>query len=78
MFGKKKWKVDLNVEGYLQAMTVSRNEGLPPVDPDFDHYPINVELPKRMTLKQALQKTLDYGKAGIYTILYKGKRKKQE
>lgn len=74
MFGRKKWKVDLNVEGYLQAMTVSRNEGLPVVNPDFDQYPINVELPKRMTLKEAIKKTVDYGRAGIYSILYKGKR----
>ena len=74
MLGRKKWKVDLNVEGQLQAMTVSRNEGLPGVNPEFDNYPINVELPKRMTLKQAVQKAIDYGKAGIYAIIYKGKR----
>lgn len=77
MFGRKKWKVDLNVEGELQARTVSRKEGLPDVNPEFDNYPINVELPKRMTFKQAMRKVIDYGQAGIYTILYKGKRKEQ-
>ena len=75
MFGRKKWKVDLNVEGYLQAMTVSRNDGLPKVNPEFDNYPVNVELPKKMTFKQAVNKAIDYGKAGIYAIIYKGKRK---
>ena len=77
MFGRKKWKVDLNVEGELQARTVSRKEGLPDVNPEFNNYPINVELPKRMTFKQAMRKVIDYGQAGIYTILYKGKRKEQ-
>lgn len=80
MFGRKKkeWKVDLNVEGYLQAMTVSRNEGLDSVNPDFDNYPVNVELPRKMTFKQAMKKVIEYGKSGIYSIPYKGKRKQEE
>lgn len=75
MFGRKKWKVDLNLEGELQAMTVSRNEGLPSVNPEFSQYPVNVQLPKRMTLKEAVNKAIEYGKNGIYTIIYKEKRK---
>ena len=71
---KKRWKVDLNVEGELQAMTVGRNEGLPGINPDFDNYPINVSLPKKMTLKEATKKVIDYGRAGIYSIMYKEKR----
>ena len=74
MFGRKKWKVDLNVEGELQANTVSRKEGLPKVNPDFDQYPINIELPKKMTFKEAINKAIDYGQAGIYSILYKNKK----
>lgn len=75
MFGRKKWKLDLNVEGELQANAVSRKEGLPRANPEFDQYPVNLELPKKMTLKQAIQKAIEYGQAGIYSILYKSKRK---
>ena len=76
MFGwRKEWKVDLNIEGELQANTVSRKEGLEKANPDFDQYPVNVELPKKMTFREAVQKVIEYGQAGIYCILYKGKRK---
>ena len=75
MFGrhKKCWKVDLNVEGELQARTVSRKEGLPDINPEFDAYPINVQLPKR-TFKQAVRTALEYAQAGIYSVIYKNKR----
>lgn len=78
MFGRKKWNVDLNVEGPLQAMAVSRAEGLPGVNPEFDNYPVNMEIAKKVSLKDAISKAIEYGKAGVYSIVYKGKRKKEE
>lgn len=77
MFGrrKKEWNLDLNVEGELQAMAVSRKEGYKAVDPTFDRYPINIQLPKKFSLKEAVQKAIDYGQAGIYSIVYKCKKK---
>ena len=74
MFGRKKYNVDLSIEGELQAMTVSRKDGLPEVNPEFDHYPVNMTLAGKRTLRQAVKEAMEYGKAGIYTIIYKGKR----
>ena len=77
MFGrrKKEWNVDLNVEGELQAMTVARKEGYAAVNPEFDRYPVNVALPKKLTFKNAVQKAIEYGQSGIYSIVYKCKKK---
>ena len=79
MFNRKKkeeenWCVDLNVEGSLQAMALSRNEGLPGVNQEYNNYPVNVEIVKRTTLQDAVNKAIEFGKAGIYSIIYRNKR----
>ena len=77
MFGrhKKEWKVSLLIEGEKGARQVSRLEQLDGVNPMFDMYPIDVDLPQRHTLRRATQIALEYAKAGIYSVIYRGRKK---
>lgn len=76
MFGRKRWETKILVEGEKSAQLVSRIENLPDVNPDYDVYPVEVKLPKRQTLKEAIRKTIEYSKHNIYTMFYKVNRKK--
>lgn len=78
MFGRKRWETKILVEGEKSAQLVSRIEHLPEANPDFDSYPVEVKLPKRQTLKEAIKKTIEYSKHNIYTMFYKVKGKKVE
>ena len=78
MFGRKQWETKILVEGEKSAQLVSRIENLPDVNPDYDVYPVEVKLPKRQTLKEAIKKTIEYSKHNIYTMFYKVKGKKVE
>lgn len=78
MFGRKRWETKILVEGEKSAQLVSRIEHLPDVNPDYDYYPVEVKLPKRQTLKEAIKKTIEYSKHNIYTMFYKVSRKKVE
>ena len=78
MFGRKRWETKILVEGEKSAQLVSRIEHLPDVNPDYDCYPVEVKLPKRQTLKEAIRKTIEYSKHNIYTMFYKVSGKKVE
>ena len=80
MFGKKNWETKILVEGEKSAQLVSRIEQLPDVNPDFDVYPVEIKLPRRQSLKEAIRKTIEYGKHNIYTMFYKvtGKEKQYD
>lgn len=71
MFGRKRWKNVVLIEGTKEAMLVAQKESLPDVNRDFDSYPVDVALPKRRNFIQALQKALWYSKKGVYNIFYK-------
>ena len=76
MFRRKKWETKILVEGEKSAQLVSRIENLPEVNPDYDLYPVEVKLPRRQTLKEAIRKTIEYSKHNIYTMFYKVKGEK--
>lgn len=76
MFGRKIWETKILLEGEKSAQLVSRIEKLPEVDPEFNVYPVEVKLPKRQTLKEAIKKTIEYSKHNIYTMFYKVSKKK--
>ena len=70
-FSKKKWRNSVLIEGEKEAMLVSRMEGLPEVDHNFNNYPVDLTLPKRRTLREAVKKAIDYSKANIYNMFWK-------
>jgi len=76
MFGRKTWETKILVEGEKSAQLISRMEGLPEADPGFMDYPVEVKLPKRQTLREAVRKTIEYSKLNIYTMFYKISKKK--
>ena len=78
MFGKKYWETKILVEGEKSAQLVSRIEQLPDVNPDFNVYPVEIKLPKRQTLKEAIRKAIEYSKHNIYTMFYKVTKKEEE
>ena len=50
LFRKKSWwTVVLLIEGEKEAQIVARNEGLPMPDHNFDRYPVDLELPEKMS-----------------------------
>lgn len=69
--GKGKWKNSVLVEGQKEASLVAREENLPDVSPDFDSYPVDITLPKKRSLKEAIKKSITYSKMGIYNMFYK-------
>lgn len=71
MIFKKKWKNTLLVEGEKEAQIVARKEGLPMPDPSFDQYPVDLQLPKKLSFKEAVKKAIEYSKLNIYNIFYK-------
>ena len=75
MFGRK-WVNKICVEGEKEAQLVARLEGYPEANPDFDHYPVDVKLPKRRTFWKAVKKSIEYSKANIYNMFYKEKKKR--
>lgn len=73
LFKRRNWKVDLLVEGEKSARLVSRLEHLPDVNPEYDVYPVDIKLPKKRTFKEAVNKVIEYSRAGIYSMIYKDK-----
>ena len=72
MFGRRKWKNLLLVEGEKEATLVALEENLEDgVSPEFDNYPVDIVLPKRRNLWQAIKKSITYSNMGIYNILRK-------
>lgn len=71
MFGRRKWKNSVLVEGEKEATLVAREENLPGVSPEFDQYPVDIALPRRRNLWQAIKKSMTYSKMGIYNMFYK-------
>lgn len=71
MFGRKKWKNSVLVEGEKEATLVAREENLPGVSPEFDAYPVDIALPKRRTFWGAVKKGVKYSQMGIYNMIYK-------
>ena len=71
MFGRHKWKNSVLVEGEKEATLVAREENLPGVSPYFDAYPVDIALPKKRSLWQAIKKSMVYSKMGIYNMFYK-------
>lgn len=71
MFGRKQWRNEILIEGEKSARLVSRIEKLPDVNPDYDVYPVDMKLPKKRTFWEAVKKSVEYSKAGIYNMFYK-------
>lgn len=71
MFLTKKWRNSVLIEGEKEAAMLAREENLPGVNPDFDSYPLDVTLPKRRSLWQAVKKAVRYSSMGIYNMIYK-------
>ena len=69
MFGKKKWRNMLLIEGEKDAMLVARLENLPAVDHNFDDYPVDVTLNKKCTFFEAIRKAVSYSERNIYNML---------
>ena len=67
----KCWKNSVLVEGEKEATLVAREENLPGVDPEFDCYPVDITLPKRRTFWEAIKKSVNYSKMGLYNMVYK-------
>ena len=77
MFGRGKWVNKVLIEGEKDAQLVSRIEGIPEVNPDFDQYPVDYKKPGRRSFWKALKVSLRYAKSNIYCMFYKDKRKNQ-
>ena len=75
MFGKKNWVNKLCIEGEKEAQLVARMENLPEANPEFDHYPVDIKLPERRTLKEAVKKSIEYGEKNIYNMIYRVTKK---
>lgn len=76
MFGiGKKWKNEILIEGEKGARLVSRIENLPDVNPEFDCYPVDMKLPGRRSFMEAVKKSIEYSKHGIYNMFYKIQKK---
>lgn len=72
LFRKKSWwTVVLLIEGEKEAQIVARNEGLPMPDHNFDRYPVDLELPEKMSKRKANKKLLRYSESNIYGVLTK-------
>lgn len=72
MFGiGKKWRTQLLIEGTKEADLIARTEGYPDVNPDWDQFPLDIKLPEKRTFWQAVKKTIEYSKHGIYSMFYK-------
>lgn len=72
---KKEWKVDVLIEGEKGARLVQRMEKFKKVNPDFDQYPVDLDLPQKHTFKKAIQIATEYARGGIYSMVYKDKKK---
>lgn len=66
-----KWRNSVLVEGEKEANLVARTENLPGVDPGFDGYPVDIQLPKKRTFWQAVKRAINYSRMGIYNMVYK-------
>lgn len=75
MFGRGKWKNEILIEGEKEARLVARIENLPDVNPDYDIYPVDMKLPGRRTMMEAIRKSIEYSKHGIYNMFYKISKK---
>lgn len=75
MFGKKKWRNVVLIEGEKEAMLVSRTEGLPGIDHAFNRYPVDFEIAQPQSFRKALRKAIFYSKAGLYNLFYKEEKK---
>lgn len=71
MLFKKKWRNTILIEGEKEAQIVARMEGLPMPDHEFDQYPVDLQLPKKLNFKEAVKRMVDYSKLNIYNIIYK-------
>lgn len=69
MFGKKKWRNVVLIEGQNDAMLIARMENLPDVNEDFDGYPVDVTLNKKRTFWEAVKKAVAYSEKNIYNML---------
>lgn len=71
MFGRKKWKNQVLIEGEKEAQLVARIEKLPDVNSEFNQYPVDMKLPGKRSLKEAIKKSIEYSKHNIYNMFYK-------
>lgn len=76
MFGLKRWRNDVLIEGEKEARLIARIEGYPDVNPDWTVYPLDLKLPKKRTFLQAVKTAVEYSKHGIYNTFYKVTKKK--
>lgn len=72
MFGRK-WRNSALIEGEKDAILISRMEHLPSVNTEFDGYPVDLTLSKKVTFFQAIKKSIELSKANIYNMFYKDK-----
>lgn len=71
VFTRKKWRNSILIEGEKEAMLIARMEGLPEVNRDFDAYPVDMTLPERRTMREAIKKAIAYSKANVYNMFWK-------
>lgn len=78
MFGSKKWRNVVLIEGEKEAKLIARIEGYPDVNPDFDRYPVDLKLPGKVTLFSAVKKAIEFSKHGFYNLFYKITKKEED
>ena len=66
---RKKWKNMLLIEGEKDAMLVARLENLPEPSKDFDDYPVDLTLNKKLSFWKAIKKSVAYSERNIYNML---------